>query len=71
MTVAVTTGNMASNTIMVILEMSNTPSQRITTGKNAIFGIGKPTEMSGIEKPPHYRVARHGHAQDDADQPRQ
>ena len=47
MTVAATTGKMASNTIMVILETSNTPSHSITTGRKAIFGIGKPTEIIG------------------------
>ena len=46
-TVAATTGKMASNTIIVILEMSKTPSHRITTGRKAIFGIGNPTEMIG------------------------
>ena len=45
--VAVTTGKMASNTTMAILDTSNTPSQSMMTGRNAIFGIGNPTEMIG------------------------
>ena len=47
MTVAAITGKMASTTMMVILDVSYTPSHRITTGRKAIFGIGKPTETIG------------------------
>ena len=45
--VAVTTGKMASNTTMEILDTSYTPSQRMMIGRKAIFGIGNPTEMIG------------------------
>ena len=46
-TVAVTTGNTASTVTMAILETSNTPSHRMTTGRNTTFGMGKPIEMIG------------------------
>jgi hypothetical protein len=45
--VAVTTGKIASSTTMAILVTSKKPSQRIMIGRNAILGIGKPTEMIG------------------------
>ena len=38
----------------------------MTTGRKAIFGMGKPTETIGIEQPAHGHVARHGHAEHDA-----
>ena len=45
--VAAITGKTASNTTIVIFEVSYTPSHRIMTGRKAIFGIGKPMEISG------------------------
>ena len=45
--VAVTTGKMASNTTMEIFDTSWKPSHSVMIGRNAIFGIGKPTEISG------------------------
>ncbi len=45
--VAVRTGNTASKTITAIFEASWNPSQSVTMGKNAIFGMGKPTETTG------------------------
>ncbi len=45
--VAVTTGKIASSTTMAILETSKKPSHSIMIGRNAIFGIGKPTETIG------------------------
>ncbi len=45
--VAVITGKMASKTTIEIFDRSWKPSHSVMIGRNAIFGIGKPTEISG------------------------
>ena len=57
---------MASNTTIAILEASKKPSHRITIGRNAIFGIGNPTETIGSKNHRTETLRDHREAKNDA-----